>query len=695
MATIALRSGNSELAIEPSTGRLSVLRNAQATFIQRPEGEGPLRLHAPLDDFEAHTVSSHRTPPACTHSSDRITLDYSDLLGKRGPTGISARIVIQAADDAFEMSCQVRNGSAGPIPQVFFPHLGGFCQVDGPDDAAMFGKSRFLPWRTWAALRPDHRVWFMNSAGHPEYIASVHHSYSTGMKWLDFGGARAGVSLYSREKTAAYQFMYLGAESYLRTPDIIDIGWYSYPFIQPGETWQSPTFVLYPHPGNWQRGVLKFKTHADRTFLPAPSTPARDATIGQQTLWISWHYQDWRDLRYTFRDIPAVAAEARAAGFREMTLARATELDFCLPHRVRKPLGTSADLQAAVEASRRLGVNITPFVTCHLIREDTIGADRNPREWYGENIAGQRTGDNWSYDPHMTPRLPVAQLGSRAAYYICAGSKGWRAAFLELVDQISEEWGYTGLMFDQSFECVPLCFNPLHAHRPGERLQLLNQVLAEAKRRLTARFGAEAVLSGEGQWDAATEWMNMTWDWFVFEADEPMAPFHMAFPRARQCMKCSDHLPQINRIFTAGYWLDLYLEEGSARLGDYPDLTKYLASLAAFKARFSRFFNERDFYLHTTGTRVLTEKPLWVRGHRSGNETLVLATSPEGEAQAAEIELTLPELIGSDSAMLTVWTRTLVRQEPLVSSSPARVRLTIPANDFAAVHVAPMGWEGI
>ena len=24
-------------------------------------------------------------------------------------------------------------------------------------------------------------------------------------------------------------------------------------------------------------------------------------------------------------------------------------------------------------------------------------------------------------------------------------------------------------------------------------------------------------------------------------------------------MKCTDYLPQINRLFTAGYWLDLYL----------------------------------------------------------------------------------------------------------------------------------------
>lgn len=687
MVPIVLRSGNSELGIEPATGRIALLRCAEREFIARPASEGILRLHLPLSDFEAQMVSSHRTAPKCAQGADRVTLDFADIQGKRGPTGISARVVIRAVDDAFELSCEIRNGSAGAIPQVFFPYFGGFQQVDGPDDAVMFAKSRFLPWRRFAAQTVDHRMEFMKTMGHPEYSLTVFNTYIAGMKWMDFGGASAGVSLFSKDKTATAQSMYLAAESFFKSPETIDLGWYFYPFIGPGETWRSPGFVLYPHAGDWRRGVLKFKAHADRTFTPVASTPERDATIGQQSLWISWHYQDWRDRRYTFKDIPAVAAEARAAGFHEMTVIRTTELDFCLPHKVRKPLGTSAELKAAVEASRKLGVNIIPFITCHLIREDTIGEDRNPREWYAENAGGQREGDNWTYDPRMTPRLPILQLGSRAAYHMCAGSREWRKAFFQLVEQVSEEWGYTGFMFDQSFETMPLCFNPLHAHKPDQRTQFLNEVLAEARRRLAAKFGPAATLSGEAQWDASTEWMDMTWDWICFEANEPMAPFHMAFPRARQCSKCTDDIPQINRIFTAGYWLDLYLEEGGARLGDYPELTKYLASLAAFKARFSRFFNQRDFYLYDMGARCPADQPLWIRSHRSGDEVLVLVADPAGKARNEEVELELPTLIGRDAATLTVWSRTLEQKASFTSSSPGRVKLAIQANDFMAVHV--------
>lgn len=689
---LELRSGSSTLRIESSTGRIAMLRHGDHTFVQEPVGEGLLRLHVPLTDFEAHMVSSHRTPPRCELRDDRITIDYADLLGTRGPTGISASITIAARGDAFELSCVVRNGSKAAIPQAFFPYIAGFRQVGGRDDQVVFAKNRFAPWRKWGAMNPDRRMTYMAYDARPELSMPTNDGHITGMKWLDFGGDAAGVSLYSLEKTATWQWMYVSAASrVLKAPDTIDLGWYFYPFIRPGETWQSPTFVLYPHAGDWRRGALKFKTHTDRTFVPPPTTPRRDATIGQYSLWMTWQYQDWQNVRYTFKDLPAVAAEARAAGLREMALVAATELNFCLPHKIRRPLGTADDLKAAVAAARDKGVNITPFVTCYLIREDTIGAARNPREWFTENVAGQRFGDNWTADPHMTPHMPILQIGSRAAYGACAGSKEWRKAFLQLVDQVADEWGCTGLIFDESFPCFTPCFNPLHEHGPAGGSQELNEVLAEAKRRLAARFGKDAIISGEGQWDSATEWMDMTWDWICFESDEPMAPFHMAFPRARACMKCTDDIPQINRIFTAGNWLDVLLEGGLGRLGDYPELTRHLASLAQFKARFSPFFNQRDVYLHTLGTRNLGSKPMWLRAHRSGGSALVMAASPDGQArQNAEVELNVPELLGADvKAALTVWTRKLEQSSSQTADGLVKLPLSIGPNDFVAIHVEP------
>jgi len=333
-------------------------------------------------------------------------------------------------------------------------------------------------------------------------------------------------------------------------------------------------------------------------------------------------------------------------------------------------------------------VNVIPFTTSRLIREDTIGPDRDPAEWYNENIAGQRLGDNWTYDPGMTPRMPIAQIGSRAAYYTCAGSKGWRKAFLELVDQVSEEWGCRGLMFDQSM-AGGLCFNPRHDHRPGETATLLSNVLAETRAMFQQEFGEHGVLSGEAQWDAATEWMDFTWDWLCLAEEEYMAPFHMAFPRARQCLKCTDYIPQINRIFIAGYWLDLYLEDGGARLRDYPALTRRLASLAEFKSKFSRFFNRRDAYLYTLAARCRNDAQVWVRGHRSGDEVLVMVADARGEAKTVNVELNIEELLHTRRGPLTVWSRTLECLTTLDARGIVEIELAIPRDDFLGLHLCP------
>jgi len=691
MPDVTLTSGPNELKIDPDTGRVAGLRHADTVFVAAASGDGPLRLHLPLPDFEAHMVEGRHSRPEIAHRDGAVVMDYADLAGKRGPTGVSARVEVRSLrDGAFELRCTVHNQSPATIPQVFFPCIGGFGPIDGEDDTVTFGKSRVKPWERWAGLGPDRRMSFMHHLSRPEFMMSPNSPYAAGMKWMDYHGRERGVSLFSREKTSSAQQIRVSTPTPWRNKaETIDLSWYFYPFIEPGGSWTSPDFVLYPHAGDWRRGVLKFKEHADKTYTPVASTPDRDATIGQFTLWISWHYQDWQDLKYTFRDIPAIAAEARAAGFREMTVARATALDFCLPHVIRRPLGTAEEFREAVTEARRRGVNVIPFTTCHIVREDTIGPDRDPAEWYRENAAGQRAGGNWTYDPHMTPNMPIAQLGSRAGYYMCPGSKNWHKAFFQLVEQVSEEWGCRGLMFDQSMECgEALCFNPHHGHRPDETITILAETLAEARRRLAEKFGDEAVLSGEVQWDASTEWMNYTWDWFCLEADEFMAPFFMAFPRARQCLKCTDYRPQINRIFASGYWLDIYLEEGGARLGDWPELTAYLASLAVFKQRFSPFFNRRDFYLYTLGTRCSNEG-VWARAHRCGDETLVLACQAEGHAVDVDLELDPAILIGRADARLTVWSRTLEKLDARDAAGPCQVKLTIPAEDFVALHVRP------
>jgi len=693
-----LSSGPNRLVVDRDTGRIRSLTGGGRALIVDDDGSlGPFRLHVPLPDFEGHMIEGHATKPVITETSDGISLRYPSILGKRGPMDLHAEYTITAVGDgSFELQLTLRNNSEFTLPQVFFPWIGGFVRVDGDDDQVTFGNGSFNPWKRWRQRSPREKVQFFKYQQRPHYVVQPFYPYEESgrgsglMKWLDIGGQSMGTSLYSKDTGAKAQFMLISAAGY--GTSTTDLAWFFYPFVKPrGGEWTSPVYVLSPHEGDWHQGVLKFKEFTDPAFTPVDSSPALDETVGSQTLWISWHYQDWQDLRYRFEDIPAIAAEARQAGFRHMMLSRATALDFCLPHVVRTPLGTDRELKAAIEKSRKLGVEIPLFVTCRIIRPDTIPEDQDKNEWWFMNEAGLPYPSNWTYDPHMIPTMPINQLGSRAGFVICAGSKRWREAYWNNLDRIGEKWGVHGLLFDIS--CAVewgLCFNPLHGHRPDEEVECLREVLSKTRSLLQERHGEDALLIGEGQWDVATQWLDYTWDWDPLSGPwtESFAPFHMAFPRARRCCKTADDKALINRIFVSGYLIDLYLEEGGGRLGDYPELSAYFASLARFKKRFVEPLARRDTYLHDMFIESgAPEAGIWARTHRRGDEALILITQKDGRATSVNLSVNAEGILGKGAKTVEVWARTLKKITRFSCGASFDLRLDIPEEDFIGAHL--------
>jgi hypothetical protein len=258
---------------------------------------------------------------------------------------------------------------------------------------------------------------------------------------------------------------------------------------------------------------------------------------------------------------------------------------------------------------------------------------------------------------------------------------------------MADTWGVRGTIFDQSLITVHntsgLCFNPRHAHRPDGQWQCLTDVLIKTKEYFHHRFGNEAVLIGESMWDLATEWTDYTSDWTTI-GDDQLAPFHMAFPRARQSIKCTGQRYMLNRIFTGGYWIELYLEEGAGRLRDHPELAAYLQSLSSFKKRFTRFFNQRDAYLHDLYVEATPKEGAWIRVHRSGNEALVLVTQRDGAAAKLRLVIDPRAILGNDHCRAVMYSRDL---RPLGTLSAEGGKLSavvdVPKDDFVALHLTP------
>jgi hypothetical protein len=139
-----LSSGASRLVIDGATGHIERLTHHSRVLIPVAGSRGPVRLHLPLPNFEAHMVDVGQQEPEIDAAVDAIVCRYPCLMGKRGALNIALEMRVSSLGDGrFAWSCRLHNGSAYVIPQLFFPWISGFTPVDGEEDQVTFAKSTF------------------------------------------------------------------------------------------------------------------------------------------------------------------------------------------------------------------------------------------------------------------------------------------------------------------------------------------------------------------------------------------------------------------------------------------------------------------------------------------------------------------------------------------------------------------------
>lgn len=685
-----LRSGKNILAVEENTGRISLLASDKKIFIGKPATNGPLRLHVPLEDYEAHLIEASKTKPEIhlIENGKELIITYPKLKGKRGAMDIKAELhYVSIGDGSFSMYAVIENKSGITIPQVFFPWVAGISKISGDDDKIKFPRVSVNPWDKFKEMKDCDKTGFTNQIAKPQFEVDYMMPYYSGMKWMDMYNKNAGISLFSKDTSARTQYFFVTADKY--GPSTIDMSWYYYPYIRNGESWQSPVFVVYPHDGDWHYGVLKFAEYTKTAFKQVNTSPESEESLGEFSLWMSWIFQNWRDVKYKFTDLAGIAREAKDAGFAYFALLTFCDRYFLLPHHLNKYLGSVEDFRKAIEDSRNFGVDIMPFISCHLINDMTIKNKNEADEWYRTDVAGHRHGDNWTYHYDMAPVMPIRQIPTHAAYYICPGSKNWTREYTSFLHEFSEKWGAISIGFDQSFPIGSgLCFNPAHHHnKPDDYCQLMTEMLRKTHQYFKSR-NPKGIMEGECQWDNSTQWQELTWDWLVMGDEEETAPFQMAFPKSRSCVKAINSISCINRIFTAGYWIDLYINDGGVQLGSYPELTKHLSSLAAFKKKFIKFFcRNRDAYFHNM--YVETDKPegAWVRVHKTGNEALIMVTEKDGKETDINLTIDLKSILEEGQKELTVYSRTLQKLNVLKANDKAELKIHLPKEDFVGIFI--------
>lgn len=624
--------------LDPASGALTHLRvsKPEIRLIHHQSEQGLVRVAMPDADYPAHHVEAGtHGSPRVRRSGDCVRLEYYSFETALGPAPIRVEVELEPCESGLRLHARIENRGTEPIPQVIFPQIFGLEDISGAEITRLqLARGRIHPFRD-IDVRPEDAHFL--EVHRQRYFPFGNREHS--MKWLDYGSPSGGFALYSCD--TRYTTQGLTVERFAESSDHAAIRWVHYPFIQPGETWDSGDFVLYPHPGDWYAGARAYQVFTNEHYPYNAPARIREA-LGIRTIWPA--------VRGELPTFSVSQVDEYAEEIAEPSLGLA---ELCVWHWWRangypitldSRLGREDDLRASLRRCRELGVPVSLFVSHHLVRDEEAVDD----SMVHLNSAHQRVQQNWTYGLGFVPRFGPSFSGTHALTQGSALSPAWRQTGLEEYRRILE-FGATSICFDQFRAWPEPNFNPAVDGRPDEEGEKLLE-FATAARELIHDANPDGTFSGEHISDVKVSVLDYTWEWKNRMADA--APFRYVFPQVRINANINQHPRGALLGFMEGALLNVIPGNmRSFRLRDCPELVAMLKRLAALRRRFLPYFTEGQYRFKEGLDVTGGDARLYTRG----DNILVIAINP-GDNRADVTVAVDPSVWGGEpgSATLTV-----------------------------------------
>ncbi|HEY3282468.1 MAG TPA: DUF6259 domain-containing protein [Armatimonadota bacterium] len=606
------------ISVDARTGALRRLEYpGPGLLLDADAGEaGLVDLAYPVEGFEPLRLATRYSEEARVETSaDRVTIHLDKLGPSRSgfqlPGEVSAVITLRAHPDGRSvlLSCELENHSKLPVRQVIFPELRGLVPVAGADHTILktcgFGSAPFRE-----LVVPEADQWYAQDSSTVSYDAGGMHK-PMWTRWLDLGGLKGGFSLFplrwgwdpqvttvAQLRQSTHRLRLLSVH-----PDE----------IAPGARWSSGDWLLTPHRSGWAKGIEPYRQwvsqHLKRRY-PMPRH-IRDG-LGFRTVWMCQNQpKDPTDVVWRFRDLPEVAREAREHGLTEVvTWAWQPAFDASLPTPFPH-LGGEAELQAAAEACRKLGVTLTPFISVLQANPRTAGR-------YGLKVPDN---NGWTYHTDMIPRWNPPYATGLSCVQVGPSNRQWQ----DEVAEACKRWADKGL--------PSLSWDQYWSQDSKQEMQALTQRIRDYARKLDP----ESSFSGEELWNVEVdaEWLDYTWNWGAYRDCQA---FINAFPAPRPNVNINRSVAEARYAFMDSLFLNVWPSKpdginGSERISRVPALSATLKTCAGLRKRFLPYFTEGTLI----GDCLLTEPSAGVRlsAYQLPDRVLaiVLNQGPDSELQ--------------------------------------------------------------
>jgi hypothetical protein len=520
------------------------------------------KLLTTLGSWTEHPVRPADNRGSLAHAVGELVVHFDKLRGAQGArldVAFSLHFELGPDDEGVRAWYAIENRSPETVSEAWFPVLAGL--RDRQDGVTSLVMPAAIARRIDDPASALPREWLSMPTA-PRATLGVAYPGPASMGWFDAGSDEEGlyVASHARDARRITHLMRGGRAAF-------DAGFATYPFVPPGGSYRSGTFMIQPHTGDWRSGADAYGLFAadweTRNAVPwlrrAPGV--RLAFLKHQTGHV---YARYRDLRDMYRELS------------QRGLERVPLLVFGWSrggHDAQYPefgpdddLGGERVLRRALDEIRSEGGRVVLYANGLLM--DRAGAYYRSA---GGAAACMKNREGVPYVAEYSYAEESTVLPGKTFALWCPGSRSWRDRLTGMLDRVMD-LGASGILFDQfgGYEAY-LCFDGDHDHEsPGRAHAAKVDLLRDIRRRAASRdaeFGIMVEMHADRFVAHADLTHSASYGSTVSLPGEPFVEaFRRALPHVRFTTRDAWDRTAVNYAFTHGLVFECVERTGPARM---------------------------------------------------------------------------------------------------------------------------------